>query len=530
ARRPDSFESVALRLRSQIEDSRESQSQEEEAQPSFFLLASGKQTLLLPIALAALITVVLLTVPLAVNLGRSTEQEKPLPQWPHKKLEPDLVKPGFDGVKAGATKLIFDDIIRQVSDEDMKRAPASDKIEVVRLIDQDEITDDALPSLSRYPNMLELYLRGSRVRTLAGIEKLDRIELLDISETAIDSNSLKRLYHLDTLKYLRLHRTGVSRDDLIKLAAHLPALSELGLVGCPKIGPDDLLYLCERPELLKVTLDPDPYYILSKAADDAIIAGDFQKTRTLAARDLAMINHRRSIDAGKKTYILRQLANAEHNLGRLDRARSYFEECRDLAVSANLRDMETDARSALLLLEIQADRPDRVAREAPLAMERLDARPGYERERVMWNRTVADFYLRRNESEKAKPYLEKAVAQGPALLARNDIDRDFGTAMAAVRIGDCYRYLDKPEEALDWTRRAEPGIALFDRKSDSQVRDAVSALLVAAHMEILGKDYDRALMINQQCEKLIKRFPAVAGVRKTMLRQRADIMKSFELR
>ncbi|MGD9681520.1 MAG: protein kinase [Candidatus Obscuribacterales bacterium] len=530
ARRPDSFGSVALRLRSQLEGSRESQSQEDEAQPSFFLLASGKQSLLLPVAVAAVIAVVLLTVPLAVNLGRSTEKEKPLPRWNQKKLLADLVKPGFDGVKAGATKLIFDDIIRQVSDEDLRRAPASDKIEVVRLIDQDEITDGALPSLSRYPNMLELYLRGSRVKTLAGIEKLSRLELLDISKTAIDSNSLERLYHLDTLKYLRMHGTGVSRDDLIKLGSHLPALSELGVVDCPKIGPDDLLYLSERPELLKVTFDPDPYYILSKAADDAIVTNDFQKARSLAARDLAIINHRRNIDAGKKTYILRQLATAEQNLGKLDRARSYFEECRDLAVSANLRDMEMDARSALLLLEIQADRPDRLAREAPLVMERLDARPGFERERVLWNRTVASYYQRRNEMEKARPYLEKAVAQGPAVLARNDIDRDFGTAIAASRIADCYRYLDKPEEALVWTRRAEPGLSLFDRQSNSQVTDAVSAYLVAAHMEILGKDYDRALLLNQECEKLLDRYPVASGYRKTMLRQRTDIMKSFELR
>lgn len=530
-RRPASCELVAGRLRSLIRSSPEVESLEEEEQPFFFQLAGNKKTLVLPIVLAVVIAMVLIMVPLAINLSRPPEtRDKPLSQLPVKPALENLIDPGFDGVRAGATKLIYDDVIRQVSDEDMKRAPASDKIAVVRLVDQGEITDRALPCLSRYPNMIELYLRGSRVRTLAGIEQLHKLEVLDLSNTAIDSSSLKNLYRLDNLKCLRLHGTGVNHDDLIKLAAQLPALTELGVVDCPGISPDDLLSLSERQELARVTLDPDPYYPLSKGADEAIIAGDFERARSIAARNLAMINRRRNIDAGKKVYILRQLASSDQNLGRLDRARSLFEESIDLARRANLGDMETDSRIGILGLDMQANRPDRVDREAPSTMRRLDSRPGFERERVTWNRNVADFYLRRKDMEKARPYLETVVSQGPGLLARNDVERDFGTAIAAVRIGDSYRYLENPEEALLWTRRAEPGLSRFDPRSTGQVIDAVAAYLVAAHMEILGKEYDRALKLNQECERLLKRYPAAAAFSKDVLRQRTDILKSFELR
>lgn len=526
-RRPASCEAVAGRLRSLV--CSEVEPPEVEEQPFSLELSSNKKVLILPIALAVVFVVVLIMVPL--NLSRAPEaKDKPLSLLPYKPAQENLIDPSFDGVRAGATKLVFEDVIRQVSDEDMKRAPASDKISSVKLVNQGEITDRAIPCLSRYPNMIELYLRGSRVRTLAGIEKLEKLELLDLSETDIDSSSLERLYRLDNLKRLRLHGTAVNRDALIKLAAELPALTDLGVVDCPGISQDDLLRLSERPELKGVNLDPDPCNALSKDADNAIIARDFERARTIAARNLTLINRRRNIDATRKVYVLRQLASIEQNLGRLARARSLFEESVDLAAGANLIDMETDSRIGILLLDIQANRPDLLDRDAPLTLRRLDSRPGFERERVSWNSTVADFYLRRKEMKKAIPYLEKVVSQGPGLLARNDMERDFGTALAACRVGDSYRYLDNPGEALVWTRRAEPGLARFDPRSTGQVNDAAAAYLVAAHMEILGKDYDRALAINQQCERLLKRYPVAAGFREVLSRQRDDIMKSFELR
>lgn len=88
---------------------------------------------------------------------------------------------------------------------------------------------------------------------LQELTRTNKITVLDICGTDIDSNDISTLLELTRLHTLYLKRTNITDDDLAKLAS-LKKLKYLNLDGCPKLTPKCLQILSKFDKLEQLTV------------------------------------------------------------------------------------------------------------------------------------------------------------------------------------------------------------------------------------------------------------------------------------
>ena len=116
------------------------------------------------------------------------------------------------------------------------------------------ITDDSLASLTKYPNLVELFLENTNVTlktlpltTAKNLKKLFLSECLNI-----DDSSLSVIANCISLEKLTLYKTSISNAGL-KYVASLKSLVYLE-IGETKIGDPGLEFLRDMPRLRKLGL------------------------------------------------------------------------------------------------------------------------------------------------------------------------------------------------------------------------------------------------------------------------------------
>lgn len=142
---------------------------------------------------------------------------------------------------------------RSLSDDDLKTLPAT--IEVLYLRGQraygpDQITDEGLRHLARYPQLRTLHADGLGLTdaSLETIAKLTALEALSLDSNRITGARLKRLVGLEHLRRLSLNFNQLVAEDFTILA-NLRGLSQLDVIPGsqhPYAVDDGVLQQCAR--------------------------------------------------------------------------------------------------------------------------------------------------------------------------------------------------------------------------------------------------------------------------------------------
>jgi Leucine-rich repeat (LRR) protein len=126
------------------------------------------------------------------------------------------------------------------------------------LLSSADIRDLEISKLARLPNLRELHIRESPMLTGNGMEAFLQLEVLQLSGTSLNDESMVRLRQLHKLRYLDLSGSAIKGPGLRNLA-ELPNLSTLILHHCP-LTDEALVQLaaCKSLRTLGMRLEPPP--------------------------------------------------------------------------------------------------------------------------------------------------------------------------------------------------------------------------------------------------------------------------------
>ncbi|MCA8976818.1 MAG: hypothetical protein KDC98_19000 [Planctomycetes bacterium] len=119
------------------------------------------------------------------------------------------------------------------------------------------ITDAALTTIAGLPRLRWLSLKGCeqvKGTGLVELEKLARLEHLDLTHTAIDSPALERLQRLPALRELLLSWCMQFHGRSLAAVAGIPGLRRLELRGCTTLRAADVAHLAKLHELRHLDL------------------------------------------------------------------------------------------------------------------------------------------------------------------------------------------------------------------------------------------------------------------------------------
>ncbi|MBX9694896.1 MAG: protein kinase [Cyanobacteria bacterium] len=115
------------------------------------------------------------------------------------------------------------------------------------------ISDKSLPKIAdKLPKLRMLNLNGTEVITLAGVERLNHLQLLSVAKTGITDDSLDRILELP-IADLNLKATGITKIGLKKIA-RLKKLNCLQLSSCKAFDHDWIPILCKMSSLRGLVL------------------------------------------------------------------------------------------------------------------------------------------------------------------------------------------------------------------------------------------------------------------------------------
>ncbi|MCA9804191.1 MAG: protein kinase [Cyanobacteria bacterium HKST-UBA02] len=527
--RPGSFEEVAETLR---DPGNENQQQLLEEKPGvvtaiFHLPAEKRRSFLIPLSVITAVLIVLISIPIYQAV---LYKPPPAPVRQSKigsgeyldKIE-DLADLSFEAVREGANELDLGDSARQIRDKNMETAPPSSHVIEVRLTDKLYLTDRSIEALSRYPNTARLFLRGSKkIHSLTGIENLSRLVFLDLGDLHLSPEAFERIESLSLLETISLNRTNVTPAQVEELLRSLPSLSRVELRDCPDIKLEDIIRI--NTAYPKVAFEPDSFNDLTTRFDQYIIAGKYDKALVTARKNNALLVRQRSPVPFKLSITFKQIGIAEQNLGHLKKAEEAYRQTFSVAKQAKEPMVMADACSSLYWLfrpAGQIDRAEQAALEGIKAMEPLGDRTLPER--IQWYRVLGCHARDRGEKLKAQKFFEDAIALGGKLLPLEDVP----SAVAASRVADCYRYLDRLTEAELWVGRALPILTKINPKDQGALNDACEAFVLACHLRQLRKDPEGALAINDACLELARKSPTPYSGMSVILGQRLNIMNGL---
>lgn len=131
--------------------------------------------------------------------------------------------------RSDATCLAF--CFGDMDDETLATLPQLEKLEWLDLT-QTAVTDAGLANLDRFPGLKQLFLTGTGItdRSLAEIAKVTSLEELDLSATRVTSRGIATLAALPNLKVLNLNDTQVD-DSVIDALMKFTALEQVDLQG-----------------------------------------------------------------------------------------------------------------------------------------------------------------------------------------------------------------------------------------------------------------------------------------------------------
>lgn len=109
------------------------------------------------------------------------------------------------------------------------------------------VYDSDIGVIAKIPNLKYLSLNMTQVKTLDGIDKVSKLEGLELKKTAIDNLALKNVAKLRKLEILNLTHTNVD-DEGIKYLVGMPNLRDLNLSGV-SINAKSAKYIKTLPRL-----------------------------------------------------------------------------------------------------------------------------------------------------------------------------------------------------------------------------------------------------------------------------------------
>ena len=116
----------------------------------------------------------------------------------------------------------------QYADDVFRLLSYCDEVESIRTTDL-EVTDSHVRRLVALPKLWNLSIRGSSISDDAGIwfEKMDRLEMLDISKTDVGDDIIPYLAKCPLLRWVNLEDTRVSQDGYRHLVDSRPDIMVL---------------------------------------------------------------------------------------------------------------------------------------------------------------------------------------------------------------------------------------------------------------------------------------------------------------
>jgi len=278
------------------------------------------------------------------------------------------------------------------------------------------VHNDDVTSQIKSKYLKVLRLNSTPVKTLEYVSKLPNLQYINLSNTLIDGDAIKRLKHLPNLIELDIRSTPLKDEDL-KYLADIPSLLKLSL-SHEKYCAAALTELRERLPACSMKFGVRRIVPLNEIRD-LIDAGEFDQAESQSKLAINVIEKTQGKEVSPIAAYCYWTAVALLRQGRRDECRRYVERSIDVAVKSKFNVYLPDAYMILMQTYDENDQHDRADRYAErVAVSQL------ERDGVTFN--VAHFalragegHLRKLEMAEAKKWLETAERYVKNLKSRH---------------------------------------------------------------------------------------------------------------
>jgi serine/threonine protein kinase len=117
------------------------------------------------------------------------------------------------------------------NDEKFRKIVGNRRLNRIDVSDSEKLTDKCLQYFAEVPNLKEVILNRTSVKTLENLDRCLNLEELELKATAVNDQSMQKLVKLPKLRNIRLDYCKGITDSGIKTLLQVKTLSDFGLVG-----------------------------------------------------------------------------------------------------------------------------------------------------------------------------------------------------------------------------------------------------------------------------------------------------------
>ena len=295
------------------------------------------------------------------------------------------------------------------------------------------VHNDDVTSQIKSKYLKVLRLNNTPVKTLEYVSKLPNLQYLNVSNSMIDVNAIKRLKQLPNLIELDVRLTPLKEDDL-KYLTEIPSLLKLNL-SAEEYSTSTLSYLRERLPACSMKFGVQKVMPLDQIRD-LINARQFDLAEQQSKLAISIIEKAQGKEAAPISAYCYWTAVAYLQERKLDECRLYVERSIDVALKTKFNVYLPDAYMILMQTYDETNQHDRADQYAERVVTSQLERDGITANVAHFALRAGEAHLRRSEMAEAENWLETAERYVKDLKSRQVkfSNRDYIHVLAPLNL------------------------------------------------------------------------------------------------